>query len=62
MRLSWNEIRARAATFADDWQDAAYEKGIMWKSAGVGGGEHKRPICRELIADNKRDAGANPCL
>ena len=27
MRLSWNEIRARAATFADDWRDAAYEKG-----------------------------------
>ena len=29
MRLSWNEIRARAAKFADDWQDAAYEMGIM---------------------------------
>ena len=27
MRLSWNEVRARAATFADEWQDAAYEKG-----------------------------------
>ena len=27
MRLSWNEVRARAATFADDWRDAAYEKG-----------------------------------
>ena len=27
MRLSWNEIRARAARFADDWRDAAYEKG-----------------------------------
>ncbi len=27
MRLSWNEIRARAATFAAEWQDAAYEKG-----------------------------------
>ena len=27
MRLSWNEIRARAAGFADDWRDAAYEKG-----------------------------------
>ena len=27
MRLSWNEIRARAATFADEWRDAAYEKG-----------------------------------
>ena len=27
MRLSWNEIRARAATFADDWRDAASEKG-----------------------------------
>ena len=26
MRLSWNEVRARAATFANDWQDAAYEK------------------------------------
>lgn len=25
-RLSWNEIRARAATFADEWRDAAYEK------------------------------------
>ena len=27
MRLSWNEIRARAAAFARDWADAAYEKG-----------------------------------
>ena len=27
MRLSWNEIRARAAVFATEWQDAAYEKG-----------------------------------
>ena len=27
MRLSWNEVRARAATFADEWRDAAYEKG-----------------------------------
>lgn len=27
MRLSWNEIRTRAAQFAQDWQDAGYEKG-----------------------------------
>ena len=27
MRLSWNEVRARAARFAHDWQDASYEKG-----------------------------------
>ena len=27
MSLSWNEVRARAAKFADDWQDASYEKG-----------------------------------
>ena len=27
MRLSWNEIRARAAVFAKEWQAAAYEKG-----------------------------------
>ena len=27
MRLSWNEIRARGARFADEWRDAAYEKG-----------------------------------
>ena len=27
MRLSWNEMRARAARFADEWQNAAYEKG-----------------------------------
>ena len=26
-RLSWNEIRARAAAFAKEWRDAAYEKG-----------------------------------
>ncbi|MCY4390349.1 MAG: hypothetical protein OXC18_24880 [Desulfurellaceae bacterium] len=26
-RLSWNEICARAAAFAEEWQDAAYEKG-----------------------------------
>jgi len=27
VRLSWNEVRARAAAFAGDWKDAAYEKG-----------------------------------
>ena len=27
MRLSWNEVRVRAAAFADRWKDAAYEKG-----------------------------------
>ena len=27
MRLSWNEVRIRAARFADEWRDAAYEKG-----------------------------------
>ena len=27
MRLSWNEVRARAAAFAREWADAAYEKG-----------------------------------
>ena len=27
MRLSWNEVRGRAAAFADEWRDAAYEKG-----------------------------------
>ena len=27
MRLSWNEVRARAVRFADKWRDAAYEKG-----------------------------------
>lgn len=27
MRLSWNEIRARAAAFAREWSDAHYEKG-----------------------------------
>ena len=27
MRLSWNEIRVRAAAFARDWADATYEKG-----------------------------------
>ncbi len=27
MRLSWNEIRARAAVFAKEWRNAAYEKG-----------------------------------
>jgi len=27
MRLSWNEIRARAAEFARNWADANYEKG-----------------------------------
>ena len=27
MRLSWNEIRARAATFAQEWADAGYERG-----------------------------------
>jgi hypothetical protein len=27
MRLSWNEIRARAARFAEEWQDGHYERG-----------------------------------
>ena len=27
MRLSYNEIRARAARFADEWKDARYERG-----------------------------------
>ena len=27
MRLSWNDIRTRAAKFAHDWADATYEKG-----------------------------------
>ena len=27
MLLSWNEVRARAARFAEDWRNAAYEKG-----------------------------------
>ena len=27
MRLSWNEIRVRAAAFADEWKDEGYEKG-----------------------------------
>ena len=27
MRLSWNEIRARAASFAEDWAESGYEKG-----------------------------------
>ena len=27
MRLSWNEIRTRAAAFAQEWGDAGYEKG-----------------------------------
>ncbi|MGO4881385.1 MAG: type IIL restriction-modification enzyme MmeI [Bryobacteraceae bacterium] len=27
MRLSWNEIRARAACFAEDWKTARYENG-----------------------------------
>ena len=27
MHLSWNEVRTRAATFANEWRDAAYERG-----------------------------------
>ena len=27
MRLSWNEIKVRAATFSDEWKNAHYEKG-----------------------------------
>ena len=27
MHLSWNEVRARAAAFAEEWKDAHYEKG-----------------------------------
>lgn len=26
MRLTWNEVRARAATIAEDWKDATSEK------------------------------------
>lgn len=27
MRLDWNDVRARAARFAEDWKDAHYERG-----------------------------------
>ncbi len=27
MRLSWNEVRARAAVFATEWESASYERG-----------------------------------
>ena len=27
MRLSWNEVRTRAARFAENWHGAAHEKG-----------------------------------
>ena len=27
MRLSWNEIKVRAAKFSDEWKNAHYEKG-----------------------------------
>lgn len=27
MRLSWNEIRARASAFAQEWATASYERG-----------------------------------
>ena len=27
MRLSWNQVRARAAAFAEEWRDASYESG-----------------------------------
>ena len=27
MRLPWNEVRTRAAAFAEEWQGATYEKG-----------------------------------
>ena len=27
MRLSWNEVRTRAAAFSEEWRDASYEKG-----------------------------------
>jgi hypothetical protein len=27
MRLSWNEIRARASRFAEDWKGKGYERG-----------------------------------
>ncbi len=27
MRLSWNEVRTRAAAFSEEWHDASYEKG-----------------------------------
>ncbi len=27
MRLDWNDVRASAAKFADDWKDAHYERG-----------------------------------
>ena len=33
MRLSWNEIRARAAAFAREWHDAAYERVFTLQSA-----------------------------
>ena len=55
LRLSSNEVRARAANFAGDWGECVFENAIVWQSAEVGG-EHVRPICRELTADNRLDA------
>ena len=39
MRQSWNEVRARAAAFARDWKDEAYEKG------------ETQSFCHELFRD-----------
>ena len=52
LRLSSNEVRARAANFASDWGEYVFENAIVWQSAEVGG-EHVRRIFRELTADNR---------
>ena len=60
MRLSWNEVRARAACFAEEWRDAAYEKGetqsfyndffqIFWRAAPL-----RRPLRRACEEEGTR--------
>ena len=55
MRLSWNEIRARAARFAAEWANATYERGeaqserwILWL------GETPPDLLRQAPALHKR--------
>ena len=59
MRLSWNEVRARAAAFAEEWQDAIYEKGetqSFYNDFFQVFGVKRRSVARyEAHVDNKLD-------
>ena len=58
MRLSWNEVRVRAAAFAEDWKDAAYEKSETQSFYNASNSRQwPRTRCRNAISRQFRRSG-----